>query len=294
MLNEYLRLSRESDELYEKWTAGTEKLNKHQAAILAEFGLPDQYPYSHYLTRLIHHSKPESAFEKLMVDLYKLGKEYAEQEPKSNLQILRKAKQTFPEANEVLPSIGVINSSYAEFIYDKVFLTGREDEKICLSMLKDANSYKELEDLLFFHQHARTQIKKIASLKIPYLREFLQQVSENDDLVELFNPQYEIAEEDSQNSDYRSQLIKTQKVFNNMGQELFTCLVNVAMSGELNDTDDFEVGDVLNFKESDFRSVDDQNVQLIIKVLDAIGRSCASMININNLDSDGDLNETPF
>lgn len=293
MLNEYLRLSRESDELYEKWMAGTEKLNKHQAAVLAVFGLPDQYPYSHYLTRIIHHERPESAFENLMVDLHKLGKEYAELEPKSNLQILREAKQNYPEASEVLPSIGVINSSYARFIYDKVFLTGREDEKTSLILLKDANSYKKLENLLSFHQHVR-KISKEVDRKIPYLMEFLKEDRDDEEILELLYPQHQITEEDETYPDYRSQLVKTRNVLDDTGQQLFTCLINVAMSGELSETDDFEVGDVLNFKESDFRSLDDQNVQLIIKVLDAISRSCTSIININNLDSTSEGEDTPF
>ena len=98
------------------------------------------------------------------------------------------------------------------------------------------------------------------------------------------NPKFD----DANNSDYRSQLVKTQKVFEEMGQELFTCLINVSMSGELSQADDFEVGEVLTFNESDFRKLDDQNVQLIFKVLDVISTSCATMININNLDSDSE------
>lgn len=294
MLNEYLRLSRESDELYEKWSEGRDKLDKHQAAILAEFGLPDRYPYSHYLTRLIHHSKPESAFESLMVDLYKLGKEYADREPKSNLQTLRDAKRNLQEASEVLSAIGVINSSYTRFIYDSVFLTGREDDKTCLTLLKDANSYEDLENLLYYHQHVRTISKGVDS-KIPYLPEFLKQDPEDEEILELLNLQHQITEENELNTDYRSTLIKTRNVLEDAGQQLFTCLINVAMSGELSDADDFEVGDVLNFKEGDFRSLDDQNVQLIIRVLDAIGKSYASLININNLDDNpNNEDETPF
>ena len=100
--------------------------------------------------------------------------------------------------------------------------------------------------------------------------------------------------DDSRNPDYRSQLIKTQKVFEDMGQELFTCLINVSMSGELRSADDFEVGEVLNFNESDFRNLDDQNVHLIFKVLDVIHTSRATMININNLDSASEEGDTPF
>lgn len=87
--------------------------------------------------------------------------------------------------------------------------------------------------------------------------------------------------DDPHNLDYRTQLLKTQKVFEDMGQELFTCLINVAMSGELKSADEFEVGEVLTFNETDFRNLDDQNVQLIFKVLDVIHTSRGTMININ-------------
>lgn len=88
----------------------------------------------------------------------------------------------------------------------------------------------------------------------------------------------------AQTIDYRSQLINTQKVFENISQELLTCLINVAMSGELSSADNFEVGDVFEFNESDFRNLDDQNVQLIFKVFDMINSSSATLVNINNLD----------
>ena len=91
--------------------------------------------------------------------------------------------------------------------------------------------------------------------------------------------------DDAQAIDYKSQLVRTQKVFEDMSQALFTCLINVAMSGELSTADNLEVGEFLNFHESDFRNLDDQNVQLIFKVLDVINSSSASMVNINNLDS---------
>ena len=88
----------------------------------------------------------------------------------------------------------------------------------------------------------------------------------------------------AQTIDYRSQLVNTQKAFEGMSQELFTCLINIAMSGELSEADKFEVGDVLEFDESDFRNLEDQNVQLIFKVLDVINSSWATMVNINNLE----------
>lgn len=85
--------------------------------------------------------------------------------------------------------------------------------------------------------------------------------------------------------DYRSTLVSTQKVFEDVSQELFTCLINVAMSGELSPADNFEVGEYLDLYESDFRNLNDQNVQLIFKVLDLINSSSATMANINNLNS---------
>ena len=294
MLDEYIKLYREKEAHYEKWCAATDNLYAHEEKILKEFGLPNEFRYSYYLSKLINSPNPDSVVQEVMVDLYKLGVEYANREPKHNLQILRDAKREFSEAHEILPSIGVVETSYAEFIYNEIFLTGREDEKTTLTFLKDANTYEELENLLYFHQRIRGINKKLNIKEIPYLIEFLKQDPENEELVEQFNPQHEITEEDENVSDYRKQLIKTRILLEDFGQQLFTCLINVAMTGELASTDEFEVGDVLKFNESDFRYLDDQNVQLIIKVLDAAGRSCATMININNLDSTSEGEDTPF
>lgn len=295
MLNEYIRLYNEKEELFERWSAATDKLNEHQSKILQEFGLPNRFPYTQFLNRLIDIPNRERAFKELLVVLNNLGKAYSNQESRHDLQILRDAKQNLTEAVKVLPSLGIINSSYAEFIYQKIFLNGREDEKACLIMLKAANSYENLEDLLYFHQRIRTILKEIDILEIPYLTEFLRHDPEHNELINLFNPQFQIAGQEDEIKTYRSHLINTIEVFEDLGQRLFTSLVNVSMSGELLPVDSFEIGDVLNFKETDFRSLDDQNVKLIIKVLDAINQSSASMININNLDSNSyDSNELPF
>ena len=56
----------------------------------------------------------------------------------------------------------------------------------------------------------------------------------------------------------------------------------------MSQADEFEVDELLKFNESDFRNLDDLNVQLIFKVLDVISSSRATMININNLDSDSE------
>lgn len=293
MLNEYLRLYHEKEYLFEGWSAASDKLYEQQSKILQEFGLPDQYPYLQCFIRLIYAPNRENAIKEAIVNLHNFGKEYSRQEPKHNLQILRDAKRNFTEARKVLSLLGVYNSTYAEYIYREVFLTGREDEKTCLTILKEANTYEDLENLLYFHQHIRTISKEINLKEIPYLTEFLRQEPENEELINLLNPQWQITKTDEDSRTYRSHLIKTRDLLDDIGQQLFTCLVNVAMSGELQSADDFEIGDVLNFKETDFRSLDDQNAQLIIKVLDAISQSSASIININNLDSNSENDSEP-
>lgn len=71
---------------------------------------------------------------------------------------------------------------------------------------------------------------------------------------------------------------------------------HIAMSGELSTVDKtFQTGEVMEFKETDFRNLSDQNAQLVLKVLDAIAESYSSLININKLNRDlADNDELPF
>lgn len=92
---------------------------------------------------------------------------------------------------------------------------------------------------------------------------------------------------------YRNSLEQSCRILEDFGDQLFSCLVNVAMNGELNSADDlFELGESVTFNESDFRDLDDQNAQLIMQLIAMIHKTHNSLININSLDIHGD--ELPF
>lgn len=57
---------------------------------------------------------------------------------------------------------------------------------------------------------------------------------------------------------YRDSLYKTTQVLGDLSEQLFTNIINLAMSGEMKDFDnEFEVGEVVNYNDADFRNLDD-------------------------------------
>lgn len=222
---------------------------------------------------------------------------YSNKDEESNLPIQGNANSRL---NEILPAIGVINSSYVQFIYHEIFLKGRENEARSLEILKAANSYENLDKLIYHYQELR---KDISRNEIPYFAEFWRYIQDQEEdtgeLEKFIKTGFKINTENKSNKDtYREHLYNTCNVLGDLGQQLFTCLVNIAMSGELKLADEFEVGEVFYFKESDFNNLDDQNAQLIIKVLDMIDNTHSTLININKLDindeEDEEDGDTPF
>ena len=84
---------------------------------------------------------------------------------------------------------------------------------------------------------------------------------------------------------YRTSLHETTSILGDFGQQLFTNLINLAMSGEMKEFDKgFDVGETLAYNDADFRHLEDQNVKLIYEVLDIIHKARGKLINISNLD----------
>ena len=91
---------------------------------------------------------------------------------------------------------------------------------------------------------------------------------------------------------YRTSLYETTSILGDFGQQLFTSLINLAMSGEMKDFDSgFDVGETLVYNDADFRHLEDQNVKLIYEVLDVIARVHGTLVNINDLHDDEDDTE---
>lgn len=91
---------------------------------------------------------------------------------------------------------------------------------------------------------------------------------------------------------YRDSLYKTTQILGEMGEQLFTNIINLAMSGEMNDfNNEFEIGEVVHYNDADFRDLSDQNIKLIYEVLDVIARVHGSIVNINDLSDEEDDND---
>jgi|JI6StandDraft_1071083.scaffolds.fasta_scaffold119301_2 hypothetical protein len=276
MSNESIELYIKYADLLEQILEVSKKLREHETGFFNELKRPDVWEYRY---------------------LIKSASDYSNDAEESNLSIQGNVNSRL---KEILPAIGVINSSYVQFIYHEIFLCGRENEARSLEILKAANSFENLDKLLYHYQELK---KDISSNEIPYFAEFLKYIQDQEEdtgkLERFINTGLKINAENKLNKDsYEEHLYNTCNVLGDLGQQLFTCLINVAMSGELKLADEFEVGEVFYFKESDFNNLDDQNAQLIIKVLDMIDNTHSTLININKLDindeEDEEDEDTPF
>ena len=89
---------------------------------------------------------------------------------------------------------------------------------------------------------------------------------------------------------YRQQLIESINGLQNIREEIFSQILNLSMSGELNDVDKvFDIDEAYNFDIKHFEDSKDVNVIELLKVFTTIDKTIGTMININ-LISDEELN----
>lgn len=83
-------------------------------------------------------------------------------------------------------------------------------------------------------------------------------------------------------SNYRDHLVRSLCRVEGFLPEIFLAIVNLGMSGELKEMDDrFEVGESFAFKQSDFESLSDQNVQRLLALKTEIEDTLDFLQNIN-------------
>lgn len=292
LLNEYLSLSKEYNRLSDELSASSDYLHEFQCKILNEFGLPGTPHYLHYLWVLPSYTNPEQEFDNIIVKLHKLGTEYLRSDPRTNIEILRNARLDGSKSGEILPLIGVIESPYTEFIYEEIFLSGRESEERTLDILKRGQENTSLTEIYYRMQNLLKLKSEINPGEIDYFNEYL---AYNPDLETIFNPMHILKQEDIlAQTDYREHLLETVALMQDFGQRLFTSIINIALSGELKD-EELNEGLIFSLKEDDLRDLDDQNINSIIRVLDVIGIVQTKLINLNSLGSDTSAsNECPF
>ena len=86
------------------------------------------------------------------------------------------------------------------------------------------------------------------------------------------------------NPPYRKSIIRTSETLDCVTRQLYTCLFNVAMTGELAQVNEIlNTGESLKLSEADLRRLDDQNAKIIIKVLDLLVASQDDLCLRNNL-----------
>ena len=81
---------------------------------------------------------------------------------------------------------------------------------------------------------------------------------------------------------YRYQLIQTIQELQNIKGEIFSQILNLSMSGELNDFDKvFDIGEVYDFDIKHFEDSKDFNVVEYIKAYKKSDKTISTLININ-------------
>jgi len=90
---------------------------------------------------------------------------------------------------------------------------------------------------------------------------------------------------------YREKLIMTYNKLINFHEELLTRIVNVGMTGELEDINKtFEKDETFQFDKEMFRGTEDQNLNLLLDLHDNLEDTMNSFANINNITQD-ELND---
>lgn len=83
---------------------------------------------------------------------------------------------------------------------------------------------------------------------------------------------------------YREKLIMTYHHLLDMHEELLTRIINVGMTGELEEINQvFEKDDTFQFNKEMFRETNDQNLNLLLELHDRLEDTMNSFANINNI-----------
>lgn len=81
---------------------------------------------------------------------------------------------------------------------------------------------------------------------------------------------------------YRQQLIESINELQNIREEIFSQILNLSMSGEMNDVDKvFDIGEVYDFDIKYFEDSKDVNVIELLKAFKKIEKTIGTLINLN-------------
>jgi hypothetical protein len=84
---------------------------------------------------------------------------------------------------------------------------------------------------------------------------------------------------------YRETLTETVTKLDDIRQQVFDLIFQVAITGELKEwSDSVPVGEFHNFTREMFAGCSDANMQLLVKLLDNIESTADSICNLNNID----------
>ena len=100
----------------------------------------------------------------------------------------------------------------------------------------------------------------------------------------IFEEKYFEEMENNKPKTYRDNLIVAVNNLIEFENNLFTDIINVAMSNEYKEIDEvFDVNDVYNFNIDHFENSTDQNVKNLVNLINEIRQSVETIMNINNI-----------
>jgi len=86
-------------------------------------------------------------------------------------------------------------------------------------------------------------------------------------------------------NEYKESLQQAAAALVNIREQLFNTTFQVAITGELKEwSDTIPEGEQVTFSKEVFAGCDDANVQLLTGLLDAVERTCDSLLNLNHLE----------
>lgn len=109
----------------------------------------------------------------------------------------------------------------------------------------------------------------------------------NEEAIKLLEDQNEITlrGQETKGNSYRNKLIEAINYLSDCEGEIFTKMLNVAMSGEFKEIDEvFEEGDIYEFDIEQFRNSKDINVEKLVALHDHMNETIESIANLNAID----------
>lgn len=153
-----------------------EEILSQQDDVLKSFGLPIRRDFEELLW---FKSVPtEGELKTREAQLHTAASKFLLSNAKSELQILREAKENQSDPMFILPELKIATHAYTNFIFKEVLLKGNDTPENILHILKLCNTHEILQTLgeIYFGKHKGdpAKIEFLESKGLKYLKEYMR------------------------------------------------------------------------------------------------------------------------